>query len=309
MRYLVTGASGLIGANLASELSSQHNVVGLCNLSPGSKDNLKHFSGEFIQGDIRTFDLDSLGKFDAIFHQAAITDTTVTDRNLMLAVNVEAFIRILEYASRTGCRKVVYASSAATYGKGRIPMKETDPPAPANIYGESKVYMERRTEAFCKENPGMSVVGLRYFNVYGPGEVHKIKAASMVYQLYSQIAAGKYPRIFKWGEQFRDFIYVKDVVLANQKALEFPRTGAHIFNVGTGVPTTFNKVIGVLNMALGADKPTDYFDNPYDFYQNHTQADTSRAESVLGFKCKVTPESGIQDYVRILKESPVASSL
>lgn len=315
MKFLVTGASGFIGSNLAAELSKNNEVIGLCNFSPGSKENLKSFKGSFVQGDIRTFDYKSLGKLDAILHQAAITDTTVTDKELMFSVNVDAFKRILEYAVKSGCKKVVYASSAAVYGKGKVPMKETDSLTPANIYGESKVAMERLAQEFSEKHSEISIVGLRYFNVYGPNEPHKNKAASMVYQLYSQIVSGKRPRIFKWGEQFRDFIYVKDVVLANLKALEFdhnsPRPsgervrGHAVFNVGTGIPTTFNKIIEILNSALGANKPTDYFDNPYDFYQDQTQADTTLAEKVLGFKCQFTPETGIRDYVQILKTSVV----
>ncbi len=303
MRLLVTGASGLIGSNVALELQKQHEIVGLCNIQPGSMDNLKEFKGKFVKADIRTADYDSLGKFDAIFHQAAITDTTVTDSKAMFSTNVEAFVKILEYAARTGCRKVVYASSAATYGKGKPPMKENTPPAPANIYGESKAEMERAAKSFCAKHPEVSAVGLRYFNVYGPHEFHKLKAASMVYQLYAQISSGKRPRVFKWGEQFRDFIYVKDVALANVKAWEY--NGSGVFNVGTGARTSFNKVIETLNSALGASQPTDYFDNPYDFYQDETQADTTHAEKELGFKCQYTPEQGIRDYVQWLKRATV----
>ena len=123
----------------------------------------------------------------------------------------------------------------------------------------------------------------------------------MIYQIYNQISSGKAPRVFKWGDQFRDFIYVKDVVLANLKALEFPERGAFAFNVGTGIPTSFNKVIEVLNSALGASKPTDYFDNPYDFYQDQTQADMDYSTNVLKFRCRFSPEAGIRDYVRILQ--------
>lgn len=299
MRYLVTGASGFIGSNCALELQKNHEVVGFCNMDPGSMDNLRDFKGRFVKGSLLDFDYAPLGKFDAIFHQAAITDTTVTDEKLMHATNVVAFQRLLDYALATGCKKVVYASSAATYGKSKPPMRETDTPAPANIYGESKVEMEKVAREFCARNPGFSAVGLRYFNVYGPNEVHKLKAASMVYQLYKQISSGNAPRIFKWGEQYRDFIYVKDVVLANIKASEYKGSGA--FNVGTGVATSFNKVIEVLNSALGKSKPTEYFENPYSFYQNETQADTSLAQKEMGFQCQFTPEQGIRDYVKILE--------
>ncbi|HRY29331.1 MAG TPA: NAD-dependent epimerase/dehydratase family protein, partial [Elusimicrobiota bacterium] len=217
------------------------------------------------------------------------------------SVNVTAFEKILDHALSTGCPKVVYASSAATYGKGAVPMREDQPPAPANVYGESKVEMDKVARAYVRKNPNLSIVGLRYFNVYGPLEFHKKSAASMIYQLYQQIAAGKPPRVFKWGEQYRDFIYVKDVVQANMKAFAF--RGSGIFNTGTGLPTTFNQVISLLNKALGADRPTDYFDNPYNFYQEATQADPALAEKTIGFKAAYPPEKGIPDYVRFLKSA------
>lgn len=300
MKFLVTGAAGLIGSNLALELQKHGKVIALDDLSTGKRENLALFKGDFISGDIRTVDYSKfLNECDAIFHEAAITDTTVTDKELMFSVNVDAFKTLLDHAKRIGCKKIVYASSAATYGKGKVPMSESDTPSPANIYGESKVEMEKVARDFVKEDPGFSVVGLRYFNVYGPAEEHKKKAASMIYQLYSQMAAAKNPRIFKWGEQFRDFIYVKDAVSANLKAQEYEKSG--VFNVGTGEPGTFNRVIELLNKAMGTDLKPDYFDNPYNFYQDRTQADTALSSKELGFTAKYDLEAGIADYIGILK--------
>lgn len=310
MKLLVTGAGGMIGANLALYFASQgHEVHALDHFTIGKKENLRDFKGRVHTGDIRTFDYASLGRLDAVFHQAAISDTTVMDRDLMMAVNVEAFRKILDFALKSGCPKVVYASSAATYGKGAVPMREEQPPAPANVYGESKVEMDKAGMAFAATHRGVvSVVGLRYFNVYGPLEFHKKAAASMIFQLYRQVASGKRPRVFKWGEQYRDFIYVKDVVQSNIKAWQFHGNG--VFNVGTGLPTTFNKVIEVLKKELGSTLETEYFDNPYDFYQGATQADTSLAQKVMGFKAAYTPETGIADYVKYLRsnEAAVASA-
>lgn len=289
----------MIGSNLALELQKHGKVIAIDDLSSGRKENLPRFKGDFARADIRTVDYPRyLRECDAVFHQAAITDTTVTDKNLIFSVNVDAFKRLLIHAKLIGCRKIVYASSAATYGKGKVPMKETDRPAPANIYGESKVRMEQAAGAFVKENPGFSVVGLRYFNVYGPGEAHKKKAASMIFQLYLQMAARKNPRVFKWGEHYRDFIYVKDVVAANLKAMKYKGSG--VFNVGTGSPATFNRVIELLNKALKRDLPPEYFDNPYGFYQGRTCADTALSKAELKFVAKYNIEKGIRDYVSIL---------
>ncbi|MFH0772388.1 MAG: ADP-glyceromanno-heptose 6-epimerase [Candidatus Omnitrophota bacterium] len=300
MNFLVTGAAGLIGSNIALMLQESGKVLALDDLSAGKKENLNAFKGEFIREDVRFCDYFRYApKLEAIFHQAAITDTTVMDVALMDSVNVEAFRKLLIFALKIGCRKIVYASSAAVYGKGKVPMRETDIPAPANVYGESKVKMEAVAREFIKENPGFSVVGLRYFNVYGPGEFHKNKFASMIYQLYLQMASGKNPRIFKWGAQFRDFIYVKDVVAANLKAFERDVRGA--FNVGTGKPNTFNKVIESLNKAIGKNFKPEYFDNPYGFYQDQTQADMALSSSTLGFEAAYSLENGIKEYVQILE--------
>ncbi len=300
MNFLVTGAAGLIGSNLALKLQEMGSVFTLDDLSTGKKDNLAGFKGDFIAADIRTADYSKfLKKAEAIFHEAAITDTTVTDKNFMDSVNVEAFVKLLTFAKAIGCKKIIYASSAAVYGKGKVPMSEKDAPSPANIYGESKVKMEKVAAEFVKENPDFSVVGLRYFNVYGPGESHKKKAASMIYQLYLQMGDGRNPRIFKWGEQFRDFIYVKDVVDANLKSMDYGKSG--VFNVGTGTPNTFSKIIEVLNKTMGKDLKPDYFDNPYGFYQDQTHADMRLANAELKFSAKYDLENGIKDYVNILK--------
>jgi ADP-L-glycero-D-manno-heptose 6-epimerase len=311
MRFLVTGVGGMIGANMALHLESLgHDVQGLDHFSTHGRKNIPVLKGQVHGGDIRDFDYGVVGSLDGIFHQAAITDTTVMDETLMRSVNVGAFVRLLDYAQRSGCPRVVYASSAATYGKSPAPNRENCPPAPANIYGISKVEMERAAQDFVEKNTSVSVVGLRYFNVYGPWEFHKGNAASMIYQLYQQIRSGKAPRVFKWGEQFRDFVYVKDVVEANMRAFQaqIPHSPV-VVNVGTGLSTSFNQVIAILNKTLGASRRTEYFDNPYNFYQEATQADTRLAEAVIGFKAAYPPERGIPDYVEWLSTFLPAQSL
>ncbi len=295
MTILATGAAGFIGSNVVHTLVRQgHTVIALDHFKVGTPDRLKGFSGTIIQADICTFNWESVKEgLDGVIHEAAITDTTITDERLMLAVNTEAFARLLDFAKRAKIR-VVYASSAGVYGNGEVPMRETNPMTPENIYGVSKMKMDELTKVYMREHPDLRIVGLRYFNVYGPGEQHKGNAASMMWQLSLQMKAGKRPRIFKYGEQKRDFVYVKDVATATIAGLSAKTSG--VVNVGSGKTETFNRVIEVLNKVLGYSYQAEYFDNPYSFYQNETLADISAAGALLGYQPAYTLDTGIADY-------------
>ncbi len=298
MRALVTGAAGFIGSNLAVKLAGGGaTVVGLDDFSVGTFENLTDFTGDFVTADLAEPGWQArVGKVDAVFHQAAITDTTVTDQRRMMQVNVEAFRNILEWSGSVGSSVVVYASSAGVYGGGSVPMRESGPKAPLNIYAFSKSIMETVAAEASKRFPKMRIIGLRYFNVYGPRESHKDAASSMILQLSKQMRSGRKPRIFEFGDQFRDFIYVKDVVEANLLAAEKAPSG--VYNVCTGQKATFNEVIKNLNEVHGLKLETEYFKNPYSFYQNETLGDPSKAEKTFGFKAKFSPEQGIKDYFR-----------
>ncbi|MDP8259528.1 MAG: ADP-glyceromanno-heptose 6-epimerase [Candidatus Gygaella obscura] len=302
MKALVTGGAGFVGANICEHLLEQGiKVVCLDDFLKGSEENIHGMDLELVKGSVVDEGLirSLKGKgIDVIFHEAAITDTTVIDDDLMLRVNVEGFKYVLDLA-RNENSSVVYASSAAVYGDCAVAMKENQKPNPLNIYGVSKLKMDEISPVFTKET-GLNVVGLRYFNVYGPKEDFKANAMSMIRQLANQMLKGNPPRIFKWGEQERDFVYVKDVVLANIKAFE-AKTSC-IVNVGTGVRTNFNRVIDILNDNLNMDFKPEYFDNPYSFYQNHTQADLALAQSSIDFKAGFSIEEGIKDYILKLKK-------
>jgi ADP-L-glycero-D-manno-heptose 6-epimerase len=195
---------------------------------------------------------------------------------------------------------VIYASSAATYGIGSEgAMREDQPPAPANVYAFSKAQLDNLARLYARQSSSWKIVGLRYFNVYGPRETHKKLAASMIFQLYLQIKAGKRPRVFKSGEQKRDFVYVKDVVNLTIAALNAPRSGT--YNCGSGAAFSFNEVIAELNKALGTKLDPEYFDNPYSFYQPHTEADLTAARNDLKYNPEYTPARGIADYVNLLE--------
>jgi ADP-L-glycero-D-manno-heptose 6-epimerase len=174
-------------------------------------------------------------------------------------------------------------------------MREDGVPKPLNIYAFSKRVMEKVAKDFCKEHPKIRVVGLRYFNVYGPGERFKGAAASMIWQLARQMRAGKRPRVFEFGEQYRDFIHVKDVIQANLLAAQDAPSG--VYNVCTGQKATFNDVISALNAVLKTRLKPEYFKNPYPFFQNETLGDPSRAAKAFGFKARLSVAQGIRDYL------------
>ncbi len=305
INILITGGSGFIGANLALTLQEkypQSKILILDDFSSASFKNLKKFKGEVLAFDVSTdevfFKLDDFQP-DLIFHLASITDTTVTDQELMMRKNVDGFKNILEIAYDNEA-VVVYASSASVYGnvKEHVPLKEDREKSPENVYAFSKYIMDNIAKDF-SEKTGLKTVGVRYFNVYGPGEAHKGKFASMIYQLYLQMKSGKRPRIFKWGEQKRDFVYVKDAVEATILAKEAPKST--VYNIGSGEARSFKEVIALLNKALGTDFEPEYFDCPYDFYQEYTQADMTKIKKELGFVPKYNLEKGIPEYVAILE--------
>jgi ADP-L-glycero-D-manno-heptose 6-epimerase len=154
--------------------------------------------------------------------------------------------------------------------------------------------MERLAGRYAAQQPRQPIIGLRYFNVYGPGENHKDKFASMITQLARQMRAGRRPRVFTDGEQKRDFVYIDDVVQANCRAITAHASG--VFNVGSGQALSFNQVIEHLNVVLKTDLPPDYFDNPYGFFQTHTEADLGDARRNLDYVPAYDLQRGIHAY-------------
>ncbi len=305
MNILVTGGFGFIGSNICKTLEDNGaKVWALDNFYCADFRNLEGFKGEVVIADILDEGfLKKLPSFDGVIHEAAITDTTLEDDSLMLRVNFEGFKNILSFCLRKNVKHFVYASSAGVYGDGPSPMKEDQRLRPLNSYAYSKFLCDRFILAHKTGlSKKISIVGLRYFNVYGPGEQHKEKSSSMIYQLYLQMREGRRPRIFKYGQQKRDFVYVKDVVGATLNALKF--RGVNIVNVGTGRARSFNEIIRIINKVLKKNFKPQYFENPYKgVYQDFTQADINKLLSVLKYQPRYSLERGIRDYIGNLSRS------
>ncbi|MEL7484479.1 MAG: NAD-dependent epimerase/dehydratase family protein [Planctomycetota bacterium] len=339
--YIVTGGCGFIGSNLAATLQHRDptcHVVVLDSLRSGTYATLVEscrriaggpFSGEVIGESVADFDWPSLfieRRPAAVFHLGAITDTTVDDEADMIRQNAGDTWRLLLETAADAEVPLVYASSAATYGTPpevtrRIAFREGSAGVPNNVYGFSKWLMEtahRRlsSERVAAGEPEPWIVGLRYFNVFGPGESGKGKMASMAYQLAQQVIAGERPRLFKDGSQTRDQVPVEDIVgitLAAAGLGSRPDPVPGVYNAGSGVPTTFEDVARAVRKGLGVadtDRPTEYFDMPEHiaaFYQSFTLADMSEAKRGLGFEPIHPPSEAIASYAALLAEDSLTT--
>jgi len=299
--FVVTGGAGFIGSNLTLELQKQHpdaDITVIDDFRSAHFKNLETYKGDLIAMDVGEIDLNyyfDKKKIDVVFHLASITDTTEHDQLFQAHDNIEGWRNVLDTFAGSKTR-IVYASSAATYGIATGINKPEQTPRPANIYAFTKVQLDNLARRWLRENSKQTIVGLRYFNVYGPREAHKGAAASMMYQLAQQMKKGQRPRIFKAGEQKRDFVYVADIVSMTVAAAAAKKSG--IYNAGSGEPRSFNEVVENLNRVMGTKLAPDYIENPYPFYQPHTQADISATVEALKVKPRFSLEKGIDDYFK-----------
>ncbi len=247
----------------------------------------------------------------AVFHLAAITDTLEFDEQKMLQANTEPFTDILEACVECDI-PLVYASSAATYGSPPQAEEHTPFPLeaagkPNNVYGFSKWMMDAEVYRFFKlrkaqGEPLPHVVGLRYFNVFGPGEARKGKMASMVYHLTNQILDGNRPKLFKMGEHQRDQIFVDDVVACTIAGAK-PGISPGVYNLGSGQTTSFNDIVDAINEALGTSVEPEYFDMPdamVPTYQHYTCADMTQTKHGLHWTPSWSPMDAMIRYARLI---------
>jgi ADP-L-glycero-D-manno-heptose 6-epimerase len=315
---LITGGAGFIGSNIAFVLQEnypQSNVVifdifrSEATFSNGNLQSFGHyknligFKGDVVCGNINNDDDLALlrdYKFDYIFHMAAISDTRVYDQEIIMQTNVNSFYKLLNIAKNNNAT-MVYASSAATYGSLKSP-QTIGLENPENPYGFSKYMMDKIAKNYEKSNPNMAIVGLRFFNVYGEREYFKDKTSSMVIQLGHQILSGKSPRLFEGSDNIlRDFVYIDDAV--NACILSCSATKNGVYNVGTNKPRSFQDIADILQKELKTNLEIEYFKNPYDGYQMHTQADITLSKKELKYLPKFELEQGIQKYIPYIKDT------
>jgi len=293
MKCLVTGGTGFIGSNLALRLQQKGHDVTITSIEGEQK--LPEFKGKRIKKRFSFLEPKDLEGIDILFHQGAISDATFLDREEMFKINCLDAIKLFKMAIKVGCRRIVYASSIAIFGNARLPFKEKGPKNPLNPYSEAKLILNEKAMSLATEHPGCMIVGLSYCSSYGPRENHKGKRSSVIYQLAQQMKKEKRPQIFKFGDQTRDYIYIKDVVEANLLAAKTKESC--VLNCGFGKLTTFNNVVKILNEVSGKNLPAQYINNPYgESYQEHMECEISLAKEKIGFIPKYNIEKGIKDY-------------
>ena len=317
MNILVTGGAGFIGSHVVEELVKKgHKVVAIDNLYLGKPENLKEIIEAypdrviFIQGDVRDAELIikivKEHEIEAISHQAAVSSAPmfIPDPREGVEANILGFLNILEAARRFDIEKVVYASTSSIYNILPPPHREDMNVKPRTFY-EYSLWMREHAARIYHDLYRIETIGLRYFSIYGPREQHKGKYANIISQFIWKIMKGEPPVIYGDGTQTRDFTYVKDVAEANIIALEKKGIGGEVFNIGTGRETSFNQIVELINRFLGTNIKPKYVPNPIKNYVYRTQADTTKAEKVLGFKAKTDLETGvkitIEYYKNILK--------
>jgi len=310
---VITGGAGFIGSAVVRHL----NQKGLSNLvivdELGNSEKWKNLLGKkFVDVISKSVFFEWLQdkehEIKAFIHLGACTSTVETNASYLLENNYRFSMRLAEYALEHGHR-FIYASSAATYGDGSLGFKDNEDGLeklhPLNMYGMSKHLFD-----LWLKNQGLlnQVVGLKYFNVFGPNELHKGRMASVITHMLPiakkegviRLFKSSEPDKFKDGDQCRDFIYVKDVAKMTCAFLDNDATG--IFNIGRGEPGTWNQIANAIFEAIGIEGRIEYIPMPEDLkgkYQNYTCADMKKTRSALKKITETMPlENAVKEYIK-----------
>lgn len=327
MYYVVTGAAGFIGSNIVKALNArgETNIIAVDNLKQGDKfKNLTDCEvadyldqDEFLHG---LLDGEFDGTLAAVLHQGACSDTTEADGRYMMHNNYRYSMTLFDFCQNDEV-PLIYASSAAVYGASTAFSEVRANEAPLNVYGYSKFLFDQVMRRKWQEYTAQ-VVGLRYFNVYGPREQHKARMASVAFHFFNQYRAVGKVKLFEGsggygnGEQRRDFVSVEDAVKVNLFFLDHPDKSG-IFNVGTGNAQAFNDVaVATVNACREAEGATplslqqmqsqgivEYISFPVELkgkYQSYTEADLASLRKAGYQEAFLTVEQGVARYIENL---------
>lgn len=305
---VVTGGAGFIGSHIAEVCVERgHDVTVVDDLSIGDRRNMAPFRSDvqFHRTDIRSDSLAGvLEGVDWVFHEAALPSVPrsfevpveVTD------INVRGSVNVFRAADRAGVNKVVYASSSSVYGdQPELPKVETMDPDPQSPYAGSKEAVEIYGRVF-SENYDVDVIGLRYFNVFGPRQSPESDYAAVIPNFIQALLKGEQPVIYGDGEQSRDFTFVKDVVRANLLAAESGEGGT-VYNVGYDQQTTVNDLLYELRRITGSQLDPRY-DSPRPGDVRHSRADATLLRKHTGFEQKVEVGDGLRRTVDWFENNP-----
>lgn len=326
MKIVVTGAAGFIGSNIIQGLNARgiDNIIAVDDLTEGDKfRNIADLHiADYLDKDVfyELFAEGAFGKVEAVFHEGACSDTMETDGKYMMDNNYTLSCGLFNTCQRAGTR-LLYASSAATYG-GSDTFKETpEYELPLNVYGYSKLLFDQRMRRECGNNFKKfkrQVVGFRYFNVYGPREQHKGRMASVAFHEFNQFKTEGKVKLFGEyggygnGEQMRDFVFIDDVVAVNLWYFDHPEVSG-IFNLGTGRAQPFNDVaLSVVNalrgetldlagaVKAGLIEYVPFPDALRGKYQCYTQADLNNLRASGCDHVFADVQSGVSQYMATL---------
>lgn len=321
---VVTGGAGFIGSNILAQLSEdgQTGLVVCDWLETGDKwRNIANCELEDVIAPEALFDFlhRNAGRIDAVIHMGAISSTTETDVDLIVRSNIRLTNDLWDWCIATGTR-LIYASSAATYGNGDAGFDDdmaADALArlkPLNAYGWSKHVVDQRIARHLAQGAQKPPqwAGLKFFNVYGPNEYHKGGQKSVVAHIHPDARSGGPVKLFKShnpdyqdGGQLRDFVYVKDCARVISWLLDTPSVSG-LFNLGTGEARSFKDLATAVFAALNRQPNIEYVDTPEqirDKYQYFTQAEMARLRAA-GYTADFTSlEDGVADYVRTYLEA------
>jgi UDP-N-acetylglucosamine 4-epimerase len=306
MRILVTGGAGFIGSNLVEFLLGKPEVQQvrvLDNLATGSLQNLKAFDGnpkfQFIEGDIRNYDtcIKACEGIDLVSHQAALGSVprSINDPLTSNEVNITGTLNIFTAAKERQVKRVVYAASSSTYGDHPgLPKVENQIGRPLSPYAVTKYVNELYARVY-SDIYGLELIGLRYFNVFGPGQNPQGPYAAVIPLFVQSVLNNEPPLINGDGEHSRDFTYVGNAVHANDRALFTTNKNAvnQVYNIAYGAQTSLNQLFEMIKEVGGSDLAPKYGPERRGDVK-HSLADISKARDLLGYNPPVDVRQGMK---------------